>query len=67
MGRWSPITHCLRFREAVISTQVRLDGASLATKAELAIIPKSIEIKVFIVDFLIFSVDPDFLDRFVEL
>ncbi len=44
-----------------------LDGVSPADKAELAVISESIEIKVLVVDFLIFSVGPDFLDRFVEL
>ncbi len=67
MDRWSPIAHRPRFREAVIRAQVRLDGASPTTEAELAVISESIEIKVLIVDFLIFSVDSDFLDRFVEL
>ncbi len=67
MDYWSPIAHRLLFREAAISAQVRLDGASPANKAELAVISESIEIKVLVVDFLIFSVGPDFLDRFVEL
>ena len=54
-------------KHADIRAQVRLDGASPTTEAELAVISESIEIKVLIVDFLIFPVEADRLDRFVEL